>query len=95
MNHSIRVMPVPPPTSVEFETCYVVVRGDGLCKIFHELSTRGPPQVWSKLADKYLSDYNMRIHIPVDILTAVYLGLIEFDELQLPEGTRALLNLIK
>lgn len=88
------------PAHVSFTTAYIVVRGDGLVKIFDTLLAPGD-DLWSSLSTKYVQSANGRlldhetILIPLDIFSACRLGLVSMDELELPEGAKALLNIIK
>lgn len=103
------VTPPPAPvgtTHIEFEYRYFVVRGDGATKVFDSLWERvdptKPPKPWTPAGHMGFHPTNSSgfgnlpvIDIPIDMFTALRLGLIEFNELELPEGFRALLNIIK
>lgn len=82
------------PTHISLDVRYIVIRGDGMCRIFDTLySSKGLDTTWKALAYQIL-DPNT-ILIPMDMFTAVRLGLVSFDELQLPEALRATINMIK
>lgn len=97
--HTSQVLSAPRPVlpaHIAFSTAYVVVRGDGKVKVFDTLYG-GEYQVWDTLANK--QGANMftadTILIPLDLLTATRLGLVSVEDLELPEGAKALLNIIK
>lgn len=103
-HHIAAVVPAPAPVQpshINFTTAYVVVRNDGLVKIFDTLmSGADPKENWDALQNKYMLGNSQRIThetilIPLDIFSAVRLGLVSMHELDLPEGAKALLNIIK
>lgn len=84
------------PAHVSFSSAYVVVRGDGKVKIFDTLHGPSPMYAWQELSMQYGANLNSdTILIPLDMFSAVRLGLVTVEELQLPEGAKALLNIIK
>lgn len=84
------------PAHVSFTSAYVVVRGDGMVKIFDSLNGVSSYNMWGPLSQQYGPNLNSdTILIPLDMFSAVRLGLVTVDELQLPEGAKALLNIIK
>lgn len=95
MKYNIPIAPQPAPVMpahIDIEVRYVVVRGDGLCKVFDTLYVSGYP-LWAKLAEQPMPVNT--ILIPIDLFTAVRLGLVTFEELDLPEALRATINMIK
>lgn len=81
--------------SVNVEVRYVVIRGNGDAKVFDTLDSAGHDS-WGPMFQKppHVSSLPT-ITIPVDIFTATRLGLVNFNELELPEGMKALINMIK
>lgn len=92
------VTPAPAPVQpahINFTTAYIVVRGDGMVKIFDNLLSMST-SMWCPLANQYGPTLNHEtILIPLDMFSAVRLGLVSVEELELPEGAKALLNIIK
>lgn len=83
------------PAHIAFSTAYVVVRGDGKVKIFDTLNGNGYC-LWQEISQQYGANLSHdTILIPLDMFTAVRLGLVTVEELELPEGAKALLNIIK
>jgi hypothetical protein len=96
MKYTIQVIPAPAPvlsTRIELDVRYVVIRGDGLCRVFDTLYATSDFPSWAQLQTQKLEVHT--ILIPLDMFTAVRLGLVTFDELQLPEALRATINMIK
>lgn len=96
MRHSIPVVPAPAPvmpTQINIDVMYIVVRGDGYCKVFQSLYDRDSVQRWESLASKNV-DAAMLL-IPIDLFTATRLGIVAFSELELPEAMQALIHMIK
>jgi hypothetical protein len=86
--------PVAPPAHGELGVVYVVVRADGQSKKFETLgpdATRNHPAKWEWGAHM---PSPASLTVPVDPWTAIKTGMCTFEELQLPEGAKALFNLI-
>lgn len=86
--------PVERPVSLELEVRYMVTRADGACKQFEALTPedkRSPIYTWG-FGNQHAGG-NL-VLVPVDPWTAIKLGMVTFEELQLPEGARALINMI-
>jgi hypothetical protein len=96
-------------THVEIEYRYFVVRGDGHVKTFDTLWGGSNNNQWmppGSIAFHTTTPFHTTtqsgvgqsipvIDIPLDLLTAMRLGLIQESELALPEGVKALFNMIK
>lgn len=81
----------PPP--LELHVHYIVIRADGYSKRFNFLGQkRSDDGPWTQNGHHPSSG---EVLIPVDPWTAVKTNMCSFDELQLSEGARALLNIIK
>lgn len=92
------VLPIAPqpapvmPAHIDLDVRYVVVRGDGQCRVFDTLYANSVSS-WKLLAQQSM-DFNT-ILVPLDMFTAVRLGLVTFEELELPEALRATISMIK
>ena len=96
------VTPPPAPvssTQITFGVRYLIVRGDGYTKLCDSLYDA--KALWQQPGSICLtgspggSCSTPEIIIPLDLLSALRLGLIQESELALPEGAKALLNMIK
>jgi hypothetical protein len=104
MKLSLPIVPPPVPVyvpNVEVEVNYVVVRGDGQCKIFGSLN-QPSYSPWNYLGHQVSASNGSALHftpnlilIPLDLVTAHRLGLVCFEEMMLPEAARAFLSLIQ
>jgi hypothetical protein len=95
MIHSSYIQPQPQPvlpSKVDIEVKYVVVRGDGLVKVFNSLYG-GAESGWQALAS--VPNIATFVLVPLDMLTACKLGIVIPQELALPEHLLALINMIK
>src|SRR4051812_47464295 len=96
-------VPPPPapvaPTRVTFSVRYLLVRGDGHTKLLDSLldtkTEWQAPGFNSITGSPGGGGVAPEIVIPLDLLTALRLGLIQESELALPEGVKALFNMIK
>jgi len=102
MYFSATVTPPPAPvgaTQVSFSVRYIVVRGDGFAKVLDSLydtkSTWMAPGTHPLCGGPGGTSQVPEILIPLDLLTALRLGLVQEHELELPEGVKALFNMIK
>lgn len=96
MNVTVPVTPpVAPvlPYQIEVMYKYIVVRGDGCSKIFESM-WGGGDSIWHKRGHVPF-DTSKVILIPMDIVTALALGLVQTSELELPEHLKAFVNMIK
>lgn len=96
--HTVTVIQSPAPVlpaHIEVSTAYIVIRGDGMTKVFDTLHG-GDYSMWQTLSMQYGPKLKPdTILIPLDMFSAVRLGLVTVDELELPEGAKALINIIK
>lgn len=107
----IQAVVTPPPAPVGqmkilLEQRYFVIRGDGHIAWFsslHDKASGSASRIWNPPGQAPFHANSMStneyqspsIDIPLDMFTAMRLGLVTFEELLLPEGFKALLNLIK
>lgn len=100
------ITPPPAPvaqTHTEIEYRYFVVRGDGHVKFFSTLWGSDKNAQWEQpgtvafhsIVSNGVGGTVPTIDIPLDLLTAIRLGLVQEHELELPEGVKALFNMIK
>lgn len=96
------VTPPPAPvaqTQITFFVRFLLVRGDGYAKVLESLHDTKAP--WNPPGSIAIGgspgggNITPEIVIPLDLLTALRLGLIQESELALPEGVKALFNMIK
>lgn len=99
MYFSPKVVPPPQPVVTEhvgFSVMYLIVRGDGHTKMLESLTDIKAP--WVAPGGTTINGTQAdcpQITIPLDLFTALRLGLIQEHELSLPEGVQALFNMIK
>lgn len=86
--------PAERPSPLELSVLYVVVREDGSSKRFMSMARPGRDDPYSWGPGNHHASSG-EVLVPVDPWTAVKLFMCTFEELQLPEGARALLNIIK
>lgn len=96
MNLDIPVIPPPPPVlpfKINITYKYFVVRGDGGIKVFDSMhgSSSGSWLTRGNLPVRFAEE----ILIPMDLVTALMLGLVQPHELELPEHLKAFVNMIK
>jgi len=86
--------PVEQPQPLEVRVMYVVLRNDGYAKRFDTIGKplKDDSSYW-QAGNHYPNPGE--VLIPVDPWTAIKTHMCTFEELQLPEGARALLNIIK
>lgn len=96
------VTPPPAPvaqTQINFSVRFLLVRGDGHAKLLESLydikAAWLPPGSVALSGSPGGGNTMPEIIIPLDLLTALRLGLIQESELALPEGVKALFNMIK
>lgn len=97
MNLTVPVAPPPPPVlpfKIEIEYKYVVIRGNGDNKVFPSLYGGGGSS-WNQRGNYPDVNLTETILIPIDMLTAVSLGMVTFSELELPDHFKAFVNMIK
>ena len=102
MYFTATVTPPPAPvaqTQITFTAKYLVVRGDGYSKLLDSLydttapwTAPGSANLWGSPGGATITP---EIIIPLDLFTALRLGLVQESELELPEGVKALFNMIK
>lgn len=93
---NVPVLPPPQPVlpfKINVEYKYIVVRGDGSAKIFDTV-WGGGDGAWHP-RQHLPFDTNTTIPIPMDLITALMLGLVQPHELELPEHLKAFVNMIK
>lgn len=86
--------PIEQPTPLELRVSFLVVRADGSSKRFEQFGMKPPPDQYSWGPGNHYASSG-EVLIPVDPWTAVKTHMCTFEELQLPESARALLNIIK
>lgn len=98
MMYAIPIVEPPRPVfdkTVSLEVQYFVVRGNGDVKLFSSLNEVSY-DVWTPINMKAVPHpHNPTILVPLDAMSALRLGLVKFDELDLPETARAFINMIK
>lgn len=78
------------PIQLELEVRYLVTRADGASKSFNSLTSEKNECTWG-YGNQHAS--GNQVLITVDPWTAIKLGMVTFEELQLPESARALINM--
>lgn len=86
-------VPVQTQRPLELKVMYLVVRTDGHSKRFTFLGQKSQDDSAWAVSNHYPS--GGEVLIPVDPWTAVKTHMCTFEELQLPDGARALLNIVK
>lgn len=81
------------PSKVDIEYKYVVVRGDGKMRFFESLYGGGDGCWYDRGYSP--ASFSNTIYVPMDMVTALMLKLIQPHELELPEHLKAFVNMIK
>lgn len=98
MRLNVPISPPPQPVlpfKIDIDYRYYVVRGDGWVRYFDSIYGGGDPDWYARGTAPTTVDMSKDILIPMDLVTALMLKLIQPHELELPEHLKAFVNMIK